>query len=235
MSKPFNALMFIRKTPARGFLPVFSFSVLRPFLMHAGLGLYPGLMLMDLFLQADQIIDWRHPDVTAQAQTLAGGCSEKRALAEACFSFVRDHIRHSVDFQCGPVTCAASEVLRHRSGYCYAKSHLLAALLRANGIPAALCYQRLRLDGPQTPFCLHGLNAVWLEEFGWLRLDARGNKPGVDARFDPPHERLAFALVHPGEADLPGLYAEPLPIVVESLRAAESWQSMLTNLPDLQT
>jgi len=203
------------------------------FLIDAGQPLYPILMSMKPFLQAGQIIDWHHPHITAQAQTLAEGCTDKRAIAEACFLFVRDEVRHSVDFQCGPVTCAASEVLRHRSGYCYAKSHLLAALLRANGLPAALCYQRLRLDGPQTNFCLHGLNAVWLEEFGWLRLDARGNKPGVDARFAPPKEHLAFALVHPGEADLPGRYAEPLPLVIEALRTAESWQSLLADLPDL--
>ena len=208
-------------------------SGLKAILIDGGIHLYPIPMSMELFLQSDQIIDWRHPDVTAQAQTLAGSLANKRAIAEACFLFVRDEVRHSVDFQCGPVTCAASEVLRHRSGYCYAKSHLLAAFLRANGLPAALCYQRLRLDGPQTTFCLHGLNAVWLEEFGWLRLDARGNKPGVNALFAPPEEHLAFALVHPGETDLPGLYAEPLPLVAESLRTAESWQSLLADLPDL--
>ena len=131
------------------------------------------------------------------------------------------------------MTCAASEALRHRTGYCYAKSHLLAALLRACGIPAALCYQRLRLDGPATPFCLHGLNAVWLEPFGWLRIDARGNKPGVDARFAPPHEHLAFPLLHPGESDLPGFYPRPLPAVTHALRTAKGWDRLLTNLPDI--
>jgi len=35
-----------------------------------------------------------------------------------------------------PVTCKASDVLIYGTGYCYAKSHLLAALLRANAIPA---------------------------------------------------------------------------------------------------
>lgn len=62
--------------------------------------------------------------------------------------FVRDQIRHSADYRPNPVTCKASEVLRHGTGYCYAKSHLLAALLRANGVPAGLCYQRLSVgDG----------------------------------------------------------------------------------------
>ncbi len=64
------------------------------------------------------------------------------AIAHRCFEFVRDEVRHSWDFKENPVTCHASEVLRHRTGYCYAKTHLLAALLRANRIPAGLCYQR---------------------------------------------------------------------------------------------
>lgn len=43
------------------------------------------------------------------------------------------------------VTCSASDVLQHRSGICYAKSNLLAALLRKEGIPTRFCYQRLIL------------------------------------------------------------------------------------------
>lgn len=191
-------------------------------------------MHSDPYLAADEIIDWTDEAVFAQAKALAAGSDDPLAVARACFLFVRDEIRHSVDFQCGPVTCAASEVLHHRTGFCYAKSHLLAALLRANRIPAALCYQRLRLDGPDTPFCLHGLNAVRLERFGWLRVDARGNKPGVDARFEPPEEHLAFALLHPGERDLPGRHAVPLPSVVAALRREPTWQGLLNTLPDVE-
>ena len=39
---------------------------------------------------------------------------------------------------------------------------------------------------------LHGLNAIWLAEFGWYRVDARGGKPGIATRFAPPVEQLAF-------------------------------------------
>lgn len=191
-------------------------------------------MNLTAFLEADDVVDWRQPEVQSLARMLGNAWSCRQDIVRACFEFVRDEIRHSVDHHCGPVTCAASEVLRHRTGYCYAKSHLLAALLRANGIPAALCYQRLRLDGPDTPFCLHGLNAVWLENHGWFRLDARGNKTGVDARFEPPQEMLAFPLIHPGECDLPGFFSQPLAVVVEALRREPSWQSLLTHLPDIE-
>lgn len=186
------------------------------------------------FLAHDEIIDWQHPDVLAKAKELAAGQSDVAAIAKICFEWVRDNIEHSSDFQRNPVTCTASEVLHEGTGYCYAKAHLLAALLRANTIPAGLCYQRLRLDGPETPFCLHGLNAVYLEAHGWYRIDSRGNKQGVDARFTPPTERLAFALEWPGEADLPGVRPSPLPEIIAALQRFDTWDALLENLPDVQ-
>lgn len=42
----------------------------------------------------------------------------------------------------------------------------LAALLRANGVPAGLCYQRLTVAADGSPYCLHGLNAVYLKQHG---------------------------------------------------------------------
>jgi transglutaminase-like putative cysteine protease len=147
---------------------------------------------------------------------------------------VRDEVRHSHDYGLNPVTCRASDVLRHRTGYCYAKSHLLAALLRANGIPAGLCYQRLSLgeDGEGNRFCLHGLNAVLLPDAGWYRIDPRGNRPGIDAQFTPPVERLAFAARSPGEADLTRVYPDPLPVVIEALQTYRTWDALWDHLPD---
>jgi len=185
-------------------------------------------------MAASRIIDRHHPAVVAKAAQLVDGATDDRERARRCFEFVRDEIRHSWDFRLNPVTCSASEVLRHGTGYCYAKSHLLAALLRASGIAAGLCYQRLSVDGGGAPFCLHGLNAVFLPDFGWYRIDARGNKPGVDAQFMPPVERLAFALDVPGEADLPGIHAEPLPQVADVLERCLTVQQVYAQLPDLR-
>src|SRR5512135_2957192 len=154
------------------------------------------------YLGSSEFINWKHPDITAKASELSAGCNSKTEIAKRCFEFVRDEIRHSRDFSMNPVTCRASDVLLHKTGYCYAKSHLLAALLRANGIPAGLCYQRLSKNDDGPPYCLHGLNAVYLPESGWYRIDARGNKPGVDAQFTPPVEKLAFSIVNAGEIDL---------------------------------
>lgn len=176
-------------------------------------------------------IDWQHPEVLATATALAAGLDSPPAIAQTCFEFVRDQIKHSWDYRLNPVTCKASDVLRFGTGFCYAKSHLLAALLRANGIPAGLCYQRLTITD-EPPFCLHGLNAVYLPEYGWYRLDARGNKPGVNAAFCPPLEKLAFPILHPGEQDLPGIWAEPLPVVVDVLERYPTVEQVAENLPD---
>lgn len=188
---------------------------------------------MQAYLASSHYIDWQHPHVLAQAQALAANCATPEAIAKACFEFVRDHIKHSWDYRSNPVTCKASDVLQHGTGYCYAKSHLLAALLRANGIPAGLCYQRLTITD-QPPFCLHGLNALYLPDYGWYRVDARGNKPGVDAEFCPPTEKLAFPLLNPHEQDLEGIFAEPLPAVVQVLETCGTVEQVYANLPDIE-
>ncbi len=188
---------------------------------------------MQQYLQATDIINWQHPAILAKAAELAAGLNDKTEIARRCFEFVRDQIRHSWDYRQNPVTCVASEVLEQGTGYCYAKSHLLAALLRANGIPAGLCYQRLSAGDSGPPFCLHGLNAVWLEGYGWYRIDARGNKPGVDAQFCPPVEQLAFKLQLAAEADLPDLFVDPLAVVVQVLTDCATVEEVFHNLPDV--
>lgn len=143
------------------------------------------------------------------------------------YEWVRDRILHTGDHPSDSITCAASEVLRERTGFCYAKSHLLAALLRANGIPAALAYQRLRSgDG----FVLHGLVACQLPGLGWYLCDPRGNKPGIDAQFTPPEERLAFS--GPDVVRVPGLFPDPLPAVVEALRMHRTFEAFSAHMPD---
>ena len=185
------------------------------------------------FLRSTEAIDWTDAAVSAKARELSASADDQHVeIARRCFEWVRDNIQHSSDFRRNPVTCAASEALREGTGYCYAKSHLLAALLRANGIPAGFCYQRLSIHDNGAPFSLHGLNAVHLPGFGWYRIDARGNKPGVNAQFCPPEERLAFYLNFPEERAFAEILPDPLPVVVEALRAHRRWDDMLANLPD---
>lgn len=189
---------------------------------------------MEKYLDTSEYIDWKHPLVIAKATELADGCVTDEAVAKRCFEFVRDSIKHSWDYRMNPVTCKASDVLIHGTGYCYAKSHLLAALLRANAIPAGLCYQRLTVETDGPPYCLHGLNAVYLEQYGWYRIDARGNKPGVAAEFCPPTEKLAFPIVDGLERDFPEIWAEPPPVVIKALTQNKTVEQVFDNLPDIE-
>jgi len=79
---------------------------------------------------------------------------------------------------------------------------------------------------------LHGFNAVYLADFGWYKVDCRGNKPGVDAQFCPPRERLAFRLNLTQERNFPEILSDPMPIVIESLRKYSTWDALYRNLPD---
>ncbi len=186
------------------------------------------------FRQSSRWIDADHPAVRERARGLADGRRDAASVAEACFLWVRDEIRHIGDHRLEPLAGRASEVLQTESGICWAKSHLLAALLRANGLPAALVYQRLTADQTRSGFVLHGLNAVWLPALGWYRLDARGARPDLKAEFAPPREVLPFAPTLPGERTFPGLWAEPVAPVREALARYRTRSALLADMPDAE-
>ena len=186
-------------------------------------------------LSKSDILDFHCPAVRVKAAGIAAECVSEIELIEKTYVFVRDHIAHSIDCGGTALTCRASDVLRMGEGLCYAKSHLLAALLRANGIATGFCYQLLGLADEQDPQrVLHGLNAVWLNELQqWRRLDARGNKPGVNAQFRlQGPEQLAFT-IHPqyGEVDYPYIFADPDPGVVALLLSPMPLAQALRQLP----
>ena len=188
--------------------------------------------MMNPYLQSTVIIDWHQPDVSELAKTLTVAGDQTETVRK-CFEWVRDQILHSRDHEQNPVTCRASDVLRHRTGYCYAKSHLLAALLRANQIPAGLCYQRLSINDRGGPYSLHGFNAIQLSNGDWYRVDPRGNRPGINALFTPPVERLAFPLQSSDEFEFENIFANPLDCVVSVLQGCCTWQEVVTALPDV--
>ncbi|WP_417325114.1 transglutaminase domain-containing protein [Halarcobacter sp.] len=187
------------------------------------------------YLEESEIIDFTNKSIKALAQELSFNTSSKEEIVKNCFEYVRDEIKHSGDYKIDKVTCKASEVLESKTGWCFAKAHLLAALLRANSIPTAFCYQRLSCEEyKENLFSLHGLNAVYLEKFGWLKIDARGNKKEVDAQFIPPKEKLAFEL-NENEFDLGVYYSNPLDIVIKALKVNSSYKQMIDNMPDFKS
>ncbi|MFJ8192607.1 transglutaminase family protein [Streptomyces sp. NPDC096094] len=178
---------------------------------------------LSAYLAADEVIDHHHPCVREVAGRLAADAEDSYAYARLAFEFVRDTIPHSQDSGDPRVTWRASDVLEQRTGICYAKAHALTALLRAEDIPTALCYQRFDV--------VHGLVAVRFNG-AWHRQDPRGNKPGVNAQFSLEREQLAFTPdAAAGEADCPDLYAAPHPTVLEVLKAAVDRAHLWATLP----
>ncbi|UOZ08342.1 transglutaminase domain-containing protein [Amycolatopsis sp. WQ 127309] len=169
----------------------------------------PTSVRLSDYLAADAVVDHDHPSIRERADALRTLTDSPAGYAEAAFRFVRDDVDHVVDAADPRVTWRASDVLRERVGICYAKAHLLAALLRAQGIPAGFCYQELS--------ALHGLNAVYLHG-KWSRLDARGNRTGAGGEFSLDAERLAWP-VDParGERDHPEIHPAPARAVVDFL------------------
>ncbi|MFE1591506.1 transglutaminase family protein [Nocardia sp. NPDC058705] len=181
------------------------------------------------YLHGDTIIQLDDEAVVSLAHDLRRRTSDDTEFARAAFDWVRDEVAHSFDVQDSRVTLTAGEVLRERVGLCYAKSHLLTALLRVGGIPTGLCYQRLSHgDG----HVLHGLVAVYLDG-RWHRQDPRGNKEGVMAEFSLAGERLAWpADPGLGEIDYPQVLVSPAESVVKTLSGISDVLSIYdTGLP----
>lgn len=179
------------------------------------------------YLKADKYVDFFDPGVKEKAERLFRdhGCETEKI--QAAFEFVRDEISHSWDIQSTRITRTASEVLLYGEGICYAKSLLLAALLRSAGIPTGFCYQRLTLGPtPDTGYAIHALNAVYSSQIErWIRLDARGSIAEVKRQFSIEEDMLEFpARPEHGEVDYPIIYCDPHPVTIKTL---EEWTNCL--------
>lgn len=188
------------------------------------------------YLTSSEYIDFDNKKIRLKADALFFPLSGETDKIRAAFEFVRDQISHSGDIDCEIVTKKASDALKFGTGICLVKSMLLAAFLRYAGIPAGLCYQRLTRGGaPETGYIIHGLNAVYIKNANkWIRLDARGNKPGVNAEFCVEREKIAYPVRHEyDEIDYPAIYAEPHPLVAAVLRNYNNRKRDVYNLDRL--
>ncbi|MBP2652855.1 MAG: transglutaminase-like enzyme, predicted cysteine protease [Firmicutes bacterium] len=196
--------------------------------------LIPETNDMNKYLINDAIIDYTNVEIQKLASYFLSRNLNETELVKEVYEFVRDKISHSFDIKAKIVTCSASEVLFNRHGICFAKAHLFAAILRCLQIPTGFCYQKLILDDETHPvIILHGLNAVYLKKFSkWIRLDARGNKPKVDAQFCTDTEKLAFNVRQElGETDEPTIYSCPNINVIKALKTATTVEYLYKTLP----
>lgn len=196
------------------------------------IGLYSNNM--DEYLKYDDVIDYENEAIVELADTLFQKANDEIDFIKTAYEFVRDNIGHSADMNEDAITCTASEVLKAGHGICFAKSHLLAALLRYKSVPTGFCYQKLILDDETAPVLIyHGLNGVYIKDYErWIRLDARGNKKGVNAQFSIETEQLAFPIRQEmGEADNLLVYPNPDINVLEKLKNCKTRTELWDNLP----
>lgn len=192
---------------------------------------------IEAYLKCDNVINYDNETIAELADKLSQKAENELEFIRMAYEFVRDQISHSADIKEDRLTCSASEVLKAGHGICFAKSHLLAALLRCKAVPAGFCYQKLVLDDETAPVLIyHGLNGVYVKEYKkWIRLDARGNRADVNAQFSVETERLAFA-VRPemGEEDSFIIYPDPDKKILEKFgkyrTRTELWNDLPTEL-----
>lgn len=196
--------------------------------------MYPESDDLNEYLVSDEIIDWQTPAVRQKALELTESLPDEVEKVRCLYEWVRDAIPHSHDAGLDVVTCTAGEVLRNGTGICFAKSHLLAALLRAVNIPAGFCYQVLRIDPPADDEpVLHGFNAIYLATLGkWIRVDARGNTNGINAQFNLKKEQLAFAMDPAADEFIyEAIFAAPVESVVKRMKMYRSLGELWLDLP----
>lgn len=189
---------------------------------------------MDAYLKEDAVIDYSNESITQLTDTLLKKANNELEFIQLAYEFVRDNIFHSADINEDIITCTASEVLNVGHGICFAKSHLLAAILRCKSIPTGFCYQKLILDDETAPVLIyHGLNGVYIKELHkWVRLDARGNKNGVNAQFSIETEQLTFSVrAEKGEEDGLMVYPNPDAKILERLKKYKTRTELWDDLP----
>ncbi|WP_261304279.1 transglutaminase-like domain-containing protein [Paenibacillus andongensis] len=190
--------------------------------------------LEDYLVETEEV-DYSHLSIKEKAAELYDESYNEDDFVKKAYEFVRDEISHSWDIQSSRITCKASEAIFFKEGICYAKSNLLCAILRSKGIPTGFCYQQLTIgDTPDTGYCIHALNAVYLKSIGrWVRLDARGNKANVSAEFSTDEEKLAFPVREEyNEVDHPEIYKRPNLKTINALKQnTDCIQMILHGLP----
>ncbi|MCO6498549.1 MAG: transglutaminase family protein [Chitinophagaceae bacterium] len=181
------------------------------------------------------VVVFNTPLIQQKIHEIESATTNLHDRAKMAFEIARDKISHSFDTGSKVITINAEDVLQKKEGICFAKSHLLATLLRGMGIPTGFCYQRvLRAGSVDSGYALHGLNAIYFEDTGWFRVDPRGNKPGVNSQFSIEKEQLAYPIrTELGEIDYPYIFKKPLPSVLDSMHESADCHELFYKRPEM--
>ncbi|MDD3573919.1 transglutaminase family protein [Methanospirillum sp.] len=180
------------------------------------------------YLSSTGVINCTNAEIRTLARTITTNETDDIGRVKALYTWVRDSIAHSNDSGYKDLMWCATDVLSARHGLCFGKSHLFVALCRALGIPAGLCYQRVGSEDKR--LVLHGLAAVYFEQVDrWIRLDPRGNKPGIDAGFSLEEEKIAYEPSHEGEWLDQHIYPEPWQDIVHLVDLSSDVSEFIKN------
>ncbi|MFH0966131.1 MAG: transglutaminase-like domain-containing protein [Methanobacteriota archaeon] len=187
------------------------------------------------YLACSPLITCTNPVIRVRARELIIGAHDECEQITNLYQYVRDEVAHSVDIGQSDLVWKPAQIISSGHALCIGKSLLLVALCRVIGIPAGLCYQRIKKGTGE--YVLHGLSAIWFEEDErWIRLDARGNKPGIDARFNPHgEEQIAYPMIEdPGEWIDLHVYAEPWKEVIRLLKSSDDVMTFIKASSQIQ-
>jgi transglutaminase-like putative cysteine protease len=132
---------------------------------------------LSLYLKATYYLDYDTPSVSKVSKEIVA--SHPHEKAKALFDFVRDRIPYTpyAPFY-SPEHYPASRTLEKGEGFCVQKAVLLAALARANGIPARLIFADIKnyavppklWNMMQTNiFAFHGYNELYIDG-RWIKV-----------------------------------------------------------------
>ena len=192
--------------------------------------------IMQKFLNESKYVDYSNEIIQAKVKELFSDNMDDVEKTQIAYYFVRDEIPHSFDCNATVITAKASDVLKSKTGICHAKANLLAALLRSQNIPVGFCFEHITLAKDDSMgYCVHAYNAVYLDGH-WIKLDARGNKEGVNAQFSLKNPILAYPpRTQYDEYFFQGIYANPHQATMDMLENASCLQDIMDNIPEYVT
>lgn len=143
----------------------------------------PGLDPADC-VDATSVIDSDSDCIRALADELAADAADDANAVRAMFDYVRDEIvYHMAPAVTERQDWRASDTVQRGYGFCHQKAVVLAALVRARGIPSALGMETL-LDHKIPPHLVELIGSQELSPHGYTLVFVNGRWQRVDASLD---------------------------------------------------
>ncbi len=132
------------------------------------------------FLVPSVVVSYgKKSDVVTLSHEITQHASTDLEVIQQIYFWVQDNISYDTEkakkVQTGELTNYVpnlKKILESRSGICYDYASLVAAMLRANGIPCKMVFGDVKTDDSGTTI-MHAWNMIWTEEDGWIAVDIK--------------------------------------------------------------